>query len=93
MAPTVHPKILRARDAEATGGNTADIEALIQAARENRPASAIRGLIVDPVPEYGGQSGTGEFELKPQHHVSSLRRVRDIAPPLDRKLVLVEGDA
>jgi FlaA1/EpsC-like NDP-sugar epimerase len=54
VAPTVHPKILRARDAESSNHHTDDIDALIRAARENRDAGMIRRLIFRLVPEYAG---------------------------------------
>ena len=54
VAPTVHPKILRARDAESSVSHTEDIDALIRAARENRPDGTIRRLILKLVPEYAG---------------------------------------
>jgi FlaA1/EpsC-like NDP-sugar epimerase len=63
VAPTVHPKILRARDAESSAHNVADIEALIQAARENRSAKTIRRLILKLVPEYTGAQDPGEFAV------------------------------
>jgi FlaA1/EpsC-like NDP-sugar epimerase len=61
ITPTIHPKILRARDAEAAQHNAQDIGALIQAARENRSAGNIRRLILRLVPEYAGTLDTGEF--------------------------------
>jgi FlaA1/EpsC-like NDP-sugar epimerase len=63
ITPTNHPKILRARDAEATKHSDADIELLIRAARENRPAAMIRRLILKLVPEYAGVLDTGEFAI------------------------------
>jgi FlaA1/EpsC-like NDP-sugar epimerase len=63
VTPTIHPKILRARDAEASHHSDADIEALIKASRENRPAATIRRLILNLVPEYAGVIDTGEFGL------------------------------
>ena len=63
VTPTRHPKILRARDAEASEHNPKDIEALILAARENRSAGTIRRLILQLVPEYAGVTDTGEFSL------------------------------
>ncbi|MDQ2668896.1 MAG: polysaccharide biosynthesis protein, partial [Gemmatimonadota bacterium] len=51
VTPTIHPKILRARDAEAIEHNDADIELLIRAARENRSAETIRRLVLKVVPE------------------------------------------
>jgi FlaA1/EpsC-like NDP-sugar epimerase len=52
VTPTIHPKILRARDAEAARYDHVGIERLIQAARANRPAAVIRELILELVPEY-----------------------------------------
>jgi FlaA1/EpsC-like NDP-sugar epimerase len=63
VTPTIHPKILRACDAEASEYNPRDIEALIQAARENRSAGNIRRLILKVVPEYTGSLETGEFAI------------------------------
>jgi FlaA1/EpsC-like NDP-sugar epimerase len=63
VTPTIHPKILRARDAEAEHHSSADIAALIQAARDNRPAREIRRLILKLVPEYAGVIDTGEFGI------------------------------
>jgi FlaA1/EpsC-like NDP-sugar epimerase len=54
VEPTDHPKILRARDAEVTEGAIETIDALIKAARENRPSSHIRRLLEELVPEYSG---------------------------------------
>ena len=63
ITPTNHPKILRARDSEASAHGFADIEKLIQAARENRSAGIIRRLIFNLVPEYAGMLDTGEFAV------------------------------
>lgn len=63
VAPTIHPKILCARDSEAAAHSTADIDALVQAARENRSAGNIRRLILKLVPEYTGDLDTGEFGI------------------------------
>jgi FlaA1/EpsC-like NDP-sugar epimerase len=54
VVPTDHPKILRARDAEAGDASAAAITALIDAARENRPSSHMRRLLAAVVPEYSG---------------------------------------
>ena len=61
VTPTIHPKILQARDAEASEHNPADIETLIEAARQNRSAGRIRRLILKLVPEYAGALDIGEF--------------------------------
>lgn len=63
VTPTIHPKILRARDAEAAEHNLADIEKLLQAARENRSAGVLRRLILKLVPEYAGTQDTGELAV------------------------------
>lgn len=63
VTPTVHPKILRARDAESAQHNLADIERLLQAARENRSAGVLRRLILKLVPEYAGTQDTGELAV------------------------------
>jgi FlaA1/EpsC-like NDP-sugar epimerase len=54
VVPTDHPKILRARDAEAAEASQEAIAALIEAALQNRPASQIRRLLAAVVPEYSG---------------------------------------
>ena len=54
VVPTEHPKILRARDSEAGEASAEAIEALIDAARENRPSSHMRRLLASVVPEYSG---------------------------------------
>jgi FlaA1/EpsC-like NDP-sugar epimerase len=61
--PTIHPKILRASDAEASRHNADDIVNLIRAARESRSAGEIRRLLVKLVPEYSGALDTGEFDI------------------------------
>ena len=61
VAPTVHPKILRARDAETFDHRTEDIDALVQAARENRSEGKIRRLILKLVPEYAGELDATEL--------------------------------
>jgi FlaA1/EpsC-like NDP-sugar epimerase len=63
VTPTIHPKILRAGDAEAAEYRLADIDTLIAAARENRSAGKIRRLILKLVPEYAGELDTGEFSI------------------------------
>jgi FlaA1/EpsC-like NDP-sugar epimerase len=63
VTPTIHPKILRAGDAEAAEYRLADIDTLIAAARENRSAGKIRRLILNLVPEYAGDLDTGEFSI------------------------------
>ena len=45
VVPTVHPKILRARDSEAESHSADKLALLINAARENRPADDIRRLL------------------------------------------------
>jgi FlaA1/EpsC-like NDP-sugar epimerase len=62
VTPTAHPKVLRARDAEATTHRPEDIDALIRAARENRDDATIRRLILKLVPEY---SGVGDHSAIP----------------------------
>jgi FlaA1/EpsC-like NDP-sugar epimerase len=54
VVPTDHPKILRARDSEATSDAMETIDALIEAARQNRPSNHIRRLLALVVPEYSG---------------------------------------
>ena len=61
VSPTIHPKILRARDAEADGHDAGDIEGLIAAARANMSSGELRRLIVKLVPEYSGRLDTGEY--------------------------------
>jgi FlaA1/EpsC-like NDP-sugar epimerase len=52
VTPTVHPKVLRARDAELAVHSPQDIDALIQAARESRSETTMRKLILKLVPEF-----------------------------------------
>jgi FlaA1/EpsC-like NDP-sugar epimerase len=54
VAPTIHSKILRARDAELSEHSPEDIDALIRAARENRDDATVRRLILKLVPQYAG---------------------------------------
>ncbi len=75
VTPTIHPKILRARDAEAVEHNDADIELLIKAARENRSAATIRRLVLKVVPEYAGVLDTGEFSIIKEGMVSDALAV------------------
>ena len=63
VEPTIHPKILRARDVESDGHEASDIKGLIAAARDNRSAGEIRRLIVQLVPEYSGLFDTGGAAL------------------------------
>ena len=81
VAPTDHPKILRARDAEATEHNPVDIQALIEAARENRSAGKIRRLILRLVPEYAGTQDTGEFAIGADDAAASQQWAEAIATP------------
>jgi FlaA1/EpsC-like NDP-sugar epimerase len=81
VAPTEHPKILRARDADSSTDHTADIDALIRAARENRADGTIRRLILKLVPEYVGEldsDGTPQVGLPPT-------RGRDGPAPMDEE--------
>jgi FlaA1/EpsC-like NDP-sugar epimerase len=77
VAPTEHPKILRARDAESSTGHTADIDALIRAARENRADGTIRRLILKLVPEYAGEL---DSDGTPQVGPPPNRLEDDLAP-------------
>jgi FlaA1/EpsC-like NDP-sugar epimerase len=52
--PTVHPKILRARDAQFPPGAHQQIDALIAAAAASAPAAELRRMIAKLVPEYSG---------------------------------------
>ena len=63
VTPTNHPKILRARDAEAAVTHFAEIEELISAAREGCSPREIRRLMMKLVPEYSGVIDTGEFPI------------------------------
>jgi FlaA1/EpsC-like NDP-sugar epimerase len=63
ITPTIHPKILRARDAEAAEYNASDIDTLIEAAREGRSASKLRRLILKLVPEYTGELDTSDIQI------------------------------
>lgn len=63
ITPTIHPKILRARDGEAAVHSERDIAALIDAARQDYPARTIRSLLLKIVPEYAGTLDTAEFAI------------------------------
>lgn len=54
VVPTDHPKILRARDAEASEASDEAIADLIDAARRNSSPGHIRRLLAAVVPEYSG---------------------------------------
>jgi FlaA1/EpsC-like NDP-sugar epimerase len=62
VVPTVHPKILRARDSESPSHSAELVAALICAATENQPASHIRRLLHALVPEYQTPPDTGEYQ-------------------------------
>ena len=81
ITKTIHPKVLRAQDAEAASHKAEDIEALIYAARENRSASAIRRLLVKIVPEY-----TGLVDI-----VESSVGVEPLLPASTRRHVVANG--
>ena len=89
VVPTTHPKILRARDAESAQDKPCDVAALIRAAHENRPASALRRLILDLVPEYSGTLDTGEFTVSDDSTeafpTSSSGQERDARTPHRRR--------
>jgi FlaA1/EpsC-like NDP-sugar epimerase len=55
VTPTVHSKILRAREAERAEVDERDITELTTAARSNSPESEIRRLLVKLVPEFDTQ--------------------------------------
>lgn len=78
IAPTIHPKILRARDAEATLHSDHAIDLLIKAARENRPGSVIRSLILELVPEYAGSLETGEFAIVTESSLACVKPHLDV---------------
>jgi FlaA1/EpsC-like NDP-sugar epimerase len=84
VAPTNHPKILRARDAEADGHDAGNIAALIAAARDNRSAGELRRLLVELVPEYSGQLDSVEFSPAP---VEPVR-----VPPSERVRTAPRGE-
>ena len=75
VTPTNHPKILRARDAEGRFHGEAEIQELISAAHDNRPARELRRLMVKLVPEYSGVLVTGELAIVPDDDAD--------APPLE----------
>jgi FlaA1/EpsC-like NDP-sugar epimerase len=60
VMPTIHPKILRARDAESASADEALIERLIHAARDGRSTGELRRMVAAIVPEYAGRVTTGE---------------------------------
>jgi len=86
VTPTIHPKILRARDAEADGVDASDIEGLISAAHENRSAGELRRRIVKLVPEYTGNLDTGEFLDPFGPEDVSVHEIRGRAPVSRRPL-------
>jgi hypothetical protein len=68
VTPTVHPKVLRAHDAELAVHRPQDIDALIQAAQESRSETTLRKLILKLVPEFAWSAeGTqrGAFAAPP----------------------------
>jgi FlaA1/EpsC-like NDP-sugar epimerase len=65
VVPTDHPKILRARDAEASEASEELIAELIEAARKHRSSREIRRMLADLVPEYSGRMGGGELKPEP----------------------------
>lgn len=74
VTATVHPKVLRARDAESSADHSEDIDALIRAARENRDERMIRRLILKLVPQYVGDlDSDGVPPLLPVPPVPSVR--------------------
>ena len=81
VSPTIHPKILRARDAESSDHSVEEIDRLICAARESRPAGEIRRLIVSLVPEYSGLLDTGEFEVPPEVSSRSGSAISRVSGP------------
>jgi FlaA1/EpsC-like NDP-sugar epimerase len=77
VTPTIHPKVLRARDAELAVHRPEDIDALIQAARENRPEKELFALLQMIVPEYS--HSTPEFSNAPR--LPRSRAARTVAAP------------
>jgi FlaA1/EpsC-like NDP-sugar epimerase len=71
VTPTIHPKILRARDSEGNGLRAEDIESLIRAALENACPSELRRLISRLVPEYRGPDDTVAVEPERSAFVGS----------------------
>lgn len=61
--PTVHPKILRARDSDFPADGHDLIQQLIDGATKNHSSGELRRLISALVPEYVGVMDTGEFAL------------------------------
>ena len=61
--PTIHPKILRARDATFPENGHEMIDRLLTAARQGTTGAKLRRLIADLVPEYRGVIDTGEFHI------------------------------
>jgi FlaA1/EpsC-like NDP-sugar epimerase len=61
IVPTDHPKILRARDSEASSHSFETVATLIRAALEHRSSGEIRRLLADLVPEYSGSLDTGDY--------------------------------
>jgi FlaA1/EpsC-like NDP-sugar epimerase len=73
VTPTVHPKVLRARDDEFTEHQSADIDALIRAARENRTEVELLRLIQTIVPEYSGFSDISAHSSNPHTRTAAAK--------------------
>jgi FlaA1/EpsC-like NDP-sugar epimerase len=85
VVPTVHPKILRARDSEAESHSAEKLALLIDAAKENRSPDEIRRLLTDLVPEYSG----GAESRRPEAPTSG----ESDSPPYGTDGTAIESDA
>jgi FlaA1/EpsC-like NDP-sugar epimerase len=65
-APTVHPKILRGRDAQFPEAADTQVDALIAAASTTSPARSLRRMLSTLVPEYSGKIDTAELPVVTQ---------------------------
>ena len=89
ILPTVHPKILRARDAEASRYNPADVDALIAAAKDGRSPAKMRRLMLKIVPEYAGAIEVGDRtigDVAARREASRLADHREDADILLRRM-------
>jgi hypothetical protein len=89
VSPTVHPKVLRARDAESSRHRPEDIDALIRAAQENRDDLTIRRMIRTLVPEFVGDASTGDLDEFLRTH-EPMGTVSAVPEPLEHPDVAAE---
>jgi FlaA1/EpsC-like NDP-sugar epimerase len=73
--PTVHPKILRGRDAQFPEGAEPQVDALIALASGSVPGRSLRRMLSSLVPEYSGRIDTAELpvvSLEPEREVADV---------------------